>query len=284
VKFIKKIYQLIKAILRVRSCGIEIRIYKDIIAAYIRLIFLQRYDSRKSIARIGQYKVNFCSYYNFINLFNGIFINNEYYFVSDSKSPYIIDCGSNIGMSVLYFKMLYPESNILAFEPSEDAFACLMNNISMNNLKSVIANNTALSNKEGTVDFYYDLEDVGSLMMSTKRLRLPKLNKVVRAEILSKYINRDVDLLKIDVEGAELEIIEELCINGNMKNIIQVIIEYHHHIIKSLDEFSRMLSLLENAGFGYQIESSLDRPLKGEQFQNILVYAYNKNDCIAKSQ
>ena len=56
-----------------------------------------------------------------------------------------------------------------------------------------------------------------------------------------------------------------------------MVIEYHHHIIKEDDVMSRMLKLLETAGFGYQIDSNLSRPLDQKQFQDILIYAYQKN-------
>jgi hypothetical protein len=56
-----------------------------------------------------------------------------------------------------------------------------------------------------------------------------------------------------------------------------MVIEYHRHIIKEDDVLSRMLKLLETAGFGYQIDSNLSRPLDQKQFQDILIYAYQKN-------
>ena len=79
-----------------------------------------------------------------------------------------------------------------------------------------------------------------------------------------------------DIEGAELEVIEELSNTRKLCFIKQMVIEYHHHIVGESDVFSKMLKLLEDAGFGYQIESQLCKPLIREQFQDILVYAYRK--------
>jgi FkbM family methyltransferase len=211
-------------------------------------------------------------------LYNEIFINNEYFFTAENDNPYIIDCGSNIGMSIFYFKKLYPHSRILAFEPGEEAFACLMENIKNNNLlNSVQAHKAALSNKEGTVKFFYNPADLGSLVMSTKQERMSKKSQSVEAMLLSKHISEEVDFLKMDIEGAELEVIEELSNSGKLSYVKQMMIEYHHHIIKESDEFSKLLRILENSGFGYQIESRLGRPVKPEHFQDILVYAYRKN-------
>src|SRR5436190_6322828 len=62
------------------------------------------------------YKVKGYDYSALSFLFNEVFISNDYYFKSSPRQPVIIDCGANIGMSVLYFKKLYPQSKIIAFE------------------------------------------------------------------------------------------------------------------------------------------------------------------------
>ena len=63
------------------------------------------------------YRVAYLGAWNIRYLFNETFVNAQYYFESDNDWPTIIDCGSNIGMSVLFFKRLYPQSKIIAFEP-----------------------------------------------------------------------------------------------------------------------------------------------------------------------
>jgi predicted O-methyltransferase YrrM len=51
-----------------------------------------------------------------------------YRFNSLITKPLILDCGANVGVSVLYFKRLYPDAEIIAFEPDEDVFAILKQN------------------------------------------------------------------------------------------------------------------------------------------------------------
>src|SRR5215471_7593686 len=65
---------------------------------------------------------------SFIWMYREIFDLEIYRFNAKTKRPYIIDCGANIGLSVLYFKQLYPESQIVAFEPDEAVFAVLSRN------------------------------------------------------------------------------------------------------------------------------------------------------------
>lgn len=53
--------------------------------------------------------------------------------------------------------------------------------------------------------------------------------------------------------------------------------EYHHHMEASRDLLGRMLATLEENGFGYQIQTALKPPFKKEQYQNLIIYAYQKD-------
>lgn len=277
-RIMRQIYNLIKTLVKVHRLEIDKKLKSKIRETFLKVFSLRRYDSKNRTATIVGYEMRFLDYGTLSFLYNEIFIDNGYFFTAENDNPYIIDCGSNVGMSIFYFKMLYPHSRILAFEPGEETFACLKENIKNNNLlNSVQARRAALSNKEGTVEFFYDPANLGSLVMSTKQERVSKKSRSVEATLLSKHISEEVDFLKMDIEGAELEVIEELSNSGKLSYVKQMMIEYHHHIIKQSDEFSRMLRILEDSGFGYQIESHLGRPVEREQFQDVLVYAYRKD-------
>jgi len=273
---IKNLYHLIKTSVRINRLDLEKSFKSKIRATWFKVCVLKRYDSTNRSANIVGFEVRFLDYEILSYLFKEIFVGNEYYFVAGNDSPYIIDCGSNIGVSLLYFKMLYPNSRIVAFEPGDDTYCCLEENVNNNRLKSVATHKAALSSKDGTIDLFYDEEKSGSLFMSVIQKRMPKQRRSVEATRLSKYIDEEVDFLKIDIEGSELEVIEELSKADKLSYVKQMVIEYHHHIVRHSDVFSRMLRLLEDAGFGYQIEGHLRRPLIREQFQDILVYAYRK--------
>ncbi len=243
---------------------------------YFLRIFLKQYDSKNKSVRLDNYQVKYCTYNNFIYIFNEIFIKGAYYFKTEKTNPFIIDCGSNIGLSVLYFKIIYPNADIIAFEPDEEAFLCLKSNSELNKLKSVEILKKAVCDTDGEIALFYDKEQPGALNMSTVQQRLPKDKKIVEAVRLSKFINREIDFLKMDVEGAEQHILEELIKENKLRYIKQMVIEYHHHIDKEKDVFSQILILLEKAKFGYQIESNFDRPIRRRQFQDILIFAYQK--------
>lgn len=258
------------------TSDLQNKLKKKIRNTYLR-VFLQKFINKGGgIIDVVGYRFKYCRRDTLACLFNEIFINHDYCFFTENSSPFIIDCGSNIGMSVLYFKVMYPDSSIIAFEPDEDAYACLKHNVTENELKNVDIYKKAVSMTDGEIEFYYDDENPGSLFMSSIQDRLPKQKRVVEATRLSTFIDKDVELLKIDVEGAEFAVIEELIQSGKISYIKQIIMEYHHHISEEEDVFSKMLHKLENAGFGYQISSELGRPLKRREFQDILVYAYHK--------
>ena len=64
-------------------------------------------------------------------------------------TPRILDCGANIGLATLYFKLLYPGACITCFEPGAEAFRVLEANISANQLEEVTAFPVALAREAG---------------------------------------------------------------------------------------------------------------------------------------
>jgi FkbM family methyltransferase len=272
----RKLNSLLKTLPVINRLELDETLKKKIRTTWFKVFFFKCYDAKNKIADILGYKIKYIDLWMLKLIFNEIFLYEEYYFLAENDHPVIIDCGSNIGMSILYFKTLYPESRIVAFEPGREAYMCLEKNIKDNHLSSVSLHNCALSDKEGEIDLYYDPSNLGALCMSIKPQRLYKEKVKVKTELLSKYINEDVDFLKMDIEGAELEVITELAKAKKLKSIKQMIIEYHHHFIKDRDAFSGILRILEDAGFGYQLGSELKKPFKAEEFQDIIIYAYRK--------
>jgi len=226
--------------------------------------------------RLLGFRVSFFDYSSFTFLFREIFIKGEYQFKSENPNPVILDCGSNIGMSVLFFHKLFPSSRITAFEPDPQTFGILESNLRQNSLRNVEALNFAVSGKEGEIDFFQDAEISGSPMMSMQKGRTP--NAVVvkaKAVRLSSFITKEIDFAKIDVEGAETDIIRELAESGKLRSIRQMCIEYHHHMNATEDSFSKILDILESNGFGYQIEARIRKPFSTE-FQDVLLKVYRK--------
>jgi len=96
---------------------------------------------------IDRFDVHFLNKDECLEITQEIFENHEYFFSSPKQSPRIIDCGSHIGLATLYFKKLFPLSEITCVEPIPENFALLQKNIEVNNLRSVNLINAAISDK-----------------------------------------------------------------------------------------------------------------------------------------
>ena len=201
----------------------------------------------------GQH-VNFFSYENLFILFCEIFLEEQYYFLTEKKDPFIIDCGSNIGMSILYFKLIYPQCRILSFEPDLNTNNFLRKNVKQNSFANVEINQNAVAGVEKEIDFYIDPHQNSALWMSmVKELSGRKRRKAdsikVKSVKLSNYVNEPVDLLKLDVEGAEFEVIKDLNSNSRLDLINQMVIECHVFNDNWIPEVTDILNILNDNGF-----------------------------------
>ena len=246
---------------------------KLILKSFILVVLL---GARPKKEKIFGFKLSFFSYPAFLMSFDEIFIKKDYYFNAEKTSPRIIDCGANIGLATIFFKKLYPKSRIISFEPDKRVFEMLKKNTEINKLESVELHNKAVSGSEGKIMFYFDQKNPASLAMSTDKKRMPKASVKVNATMLSKHIKEEVDFLKMDIEGAEGIVIEEMSSKNKLRLIKEMVIEYHHHIDKKKDNLSKILGILEKNNFGYHISSAPDGIAQKAKFQDILIYAYKK--------
>ena len=69
--------------------------------------------------------------------------------------------------------------------------------------------------------------------------------------MLSQYINSPIDLLKLDIEGAETEVIKE--IEPKLKYVKQIIMEFHASIYNPENSFSQIMKILKKHGFKTKI-------------------------------
>jgi FkbM family methyltransferase len=121
--------------------------------------------------------------------------------VDSGKTPLIVDCGANIGASVLWFSARYPEAHIVGIEPAPDNFALLRRNCSSLNTdlrRAGIggADGIAyLSQKFGGEMGYRVIDD-------DKGIEVPILS--LETLMASKPAHTYTPfLLKVDIEGAE---------------------------------------------------------------------------------
>jgi FkbM family methyltransferase len=183
----------------------------------------------------------------YTSLYKPVFEREIYGFKTEKKNPLIIDCGSNIGMGIIYWKQKYPNANIIAFEPSKKVFEALVKNIKTFELSDVQAINAAVSDSEGYRNFTVNEGLSGSLFLE-KDLGS---NYTVKTVLLEKYLDQEVDFLKVDIEGEEINIFPQII--KYLQNIHNLFIEYHA-FVKDKQQLSWFLEVLEKHDFRYYIE------------------------------
>jgi len=185
---------------------------------------------------------------SFLRQFKEIFVDEIYKFNTMEKEPVIYDCGANIGMSCLYFKTLYPNCKIKAFEGDPKIVQILRNNLARNNILSnvEIINAAVWINNDG-VEFSCDGADAGSIYGARNKLKV----KSVR---LRDFLEQEekIDVLKIDIEGAEYEVLKD-CKNSLYK-VRYIFVEYHSWNNMN-QRLSEILEILEQNGLRYYIEN-----------------------------
>lgn len=233
--------------------------------------------------RVLGFRVETFDYETLHFLFREIFVRGEYWFEGEGDQPLIFDCGANIGVATLFFKWMYPRSEIHAFEPDAATFGLLRRNVQANRLDGVHLHNVALASRAGAIEFFVSASRDGSLLMSLDPQRAgvdDRKRTVVAGAPLSGFINgKPVDLLKLDVEGAEGLVMEDLVESGAIGRVRQLVIEYHHHVDRRKARLGNFLSLLKEAGFEYQIGAVWASPQGREEFQDIMVHAFRSEEA-----
>jgi FkbM family methyltransferase len=233
-------------------------------------LFGRAHDPNKPVHILGM-KLYAFSLDTLLFLINEIFLVREYGFVPDGDAPLILDCGSNIGISILFFKKLLPHARIIGFEPDQKTFELLSRNVAENRLSDVTLHNVAVASRDGEVTFFSNPQIPGFFLMSIVKGRFAGEAHRVPCVTLSSFVQKPVDLLKMDIEGAEMDVMRELAASGALKNVKAIVMEYHHHIRPEY-RLLEMLQLLEENSFGYDVGSAL--PAAPGKVQDILLQVY----------
>jgi FkbM family methyltransferase len=246
----------------------RLRVYVD----YYRLRAMRRFSfGARGDVRIVGYHVSYADLDQLIKLYEDVYISRDYRCDLGSR-PVIVDAGGNIGLATLFFKQQYPDSRIIAFEPNPDSFALFQKNLEQNGISGVELHNAALGSDEGTISLFLSTDmpgaDIGASAIKahveyfhsekgeTVEIQVPSVR-------LSRFVGDGLDLLKLDVEGSEARVIDELGdFLGRVKNVIM---EYHYHFTYPDNPLSTITARMENASHLYRIiPDGLSRELNKE--------------------
>jgi FkbM family methyltransferase len=193
---------------------------------------------------------------------DSIFFRGEYRFHSKTAVPRIIDCGAHIGIATLYFKRLYPDCKVTSIEANPENVELLKRNIALNQIDDVEVFWGALSGPDSAtenINLYIDPNPVSPWSWGDTIVKDMWGNKTSRASIevpallLSQFIDGPVDFLKIDIEGAEAEVIQEA--GSNLNSVEQIVVEFHRTSKTPIETLKRIESVLAQAGFTITVET-----------------------------
>lgn len=120
----------------------------------------------------------------------------------------IIDVGAHIGKYTILASKLC-KGRVISIEASKENFFILRNNIKLNKCKNVLALNAAATKSNRRLKLY-KRGTSGSYTLKLKTSNYESVDGIALSSLLKKLGIKKVDLIKIDVEGAELDVIEGL--------------------------------------------------------------------------
>lgn len=203
------------------------------------------------------FTMHFDNKWSAINMWFELFGQNAYYFKTAQATPLIIDGGANIGDTIVYFKSLYPDAKIVAYEPNPKAAALLKKNVGQNNLQNVSIEESALGSKEGVITLEDDSSGIYNGGTTSDQVLLHTETTVEMSHItvpVATLTTNDIvknaeriDLLKLDIEGAESEVLQSLA--EILHKVERIILEYHFVKTISGNSFDKIIAQLSESGF-----------------------------------
>ena len=138
----------------------------------------------------------------------------------DNPQPLIFDVGAYVGDTIEQFKLSFPESYIHAFEPFDESFSLLKNRFQKTD--KIFLNNTAIGDRslsntkmyitqnKGSSSLLQPAKDAnehweGNPLLTQKEI---KVKTITIDSYCKKYNVESIDILKIDVQGNELKVLQ----------------------------------------------------------------------------
>ena len=180
-----------------------------------------------------------------VNVFREIFADNEFY-LELSKSPrVVIDAGAYTGLSSVYFAARYPDAKVIAIEPEKSNFDVLVRNIK--SFENIVPIQAALWKEETEVRLYdpgrghWGYQTIDSKSQGETKQSVPS---VTIESVMYDHDISFIDILKLDIEGAEKEVLE--CSRNWIHKVGVLIVELHDHFKKGCkDSFETATSDFE---------------------------------------
>lgn len=199
---------------------------------------------RLSLTAFGQPFVFYVRDSSDVTVLKEVFLLNEYALDLKKEPMIIVDLGSNVGASVVYFAVRYPNARIIAVEADPVTANALRQNAQQFSNISVL--NYAIAGTDGSLTFYVH---PSSRMSSSLVQRTPEQESIevparTFASLLAQEKITTVDLLKFDIEGAEYEAFKQ---QGSLNSVHQFVGEIHLDLISKSE--GEMLACFEDFSY-----------------------------------
>jgi FkbM family methyltransferase len=199
--------------------------------------------------RMLDYDVQYSDLLTFCPQWHDIFVERSLAFDAAVPNPRILDCGANVGLSALFYKRQYPQARITAYEADPAIAAQLTRNLRVNGAADVDVVASAVWIEEGVVTFAAQGADAGTLVRfahQTERTSIP----VPSCRLADVVARETIDLLKLDIEGAELDVLRDIA--PHLRNVRAIQLEAHEWRA-DCRRLPELLTILTTAGFRYSI-------------------------------
>ncbi|MBL9059363.1 MAG: FkbM family methyltransferase [Mangrovicoccus sp.] len=162
-----------------------------------------------------------------------------------SSVSVVVDAGANIGASALWFASRFPSARLHAFEPAAGNFALLEANLA--GLPGATPYRMALGRAEGEITLHRGAsEATHSIIAGAPDLTADGIESVplttLAAHMAMAALPR-IDLLKLDVEGAEMEVL--IGLGERIRDVGVIVGELHETIVDA----ATFYGFLKDAGF-----------------------------------
>ena len=164
------------------------------------------------------------------------------------REPLILDVGGNVGYSVVYFKYHFPAAKIICIEPDRLNLNQISKNIEMNGFKNVALVAGALWRKRTKMEIKSDYREGTSASFYVVESDKGDIEGYGISDILLTQNWNHIDLLKMDIEGAEKYLFEDQQIAASILKITRIIaIEIHDEKV----DRQKIYTALTSSGFKF---------------------------------
>ncbi len=175
------------------------------------------------------------------------------------SDPLIYCCGANIGLELFFFKKRFPQARLRAFEADPAIAKMLAENVAANKLQHVDVTAAAVWKENGSLPFRPDGALGGKAGEGNASVPAIRLSDELRKE-------QEVDLLIMDIEGAELEVLRDC--REQLGKVKRLFVEWHGSVSRPQD-LPELLQLLSDAGFRYRLDNKLpEAPFRNRVVEN----------------